>query len=88
MIGQQLLIEAIALVIRGGGTVIGKGRKSALLTMVERNTLYMVIALFTWKKADLLVEAEIKSMRHLKDRVKTITLDNGLEFARHEMIAK
>jgi hypothetical protein len=42
--------------------------------MVERNTLYMVIAWFTWKQADLLVEAGIKSMRHLKDRVKTITV--------------
>ncbi len=71
-----------------GDTVIGKGRKSALLTMVERKTLYTVIALLTGKQADLLAEAAVKSMQHLKDRVKTITLDNGLEFARHEMIAE
>ena len=36
----------------------------------------------------MLAEEAIKSMQHLKDRVKTITLDNGLEFARHEMIAE
>ena len=71
-----------------GDTVMGKGRKSALLTMVERKTLYTVIARLTGKRADLLAVAAIASMRHLKDKVKTITLDNGLEFAGHEKIAK
>ena len=71
-----------------GDTVIGKGRKSALLTMVERKTLYTVIIRLTGKRADLLAQAAIEGMKHLKDQVKTITLDNGLEFAGHEMIAK
>lgn len=71
-----------------GDTVIGKGRKSALLTMVERKTLYTVIVRLTGKRADLLAEAAIEGMKHLKNRVKTITLDNGLEFARHEAIAE
>tara|TARA_R110002167_G_scaffold360539_1_gene578245 strand:- start:76 stop:1044 length:969 start_codon:yes stop_codon:yes gene_type:complete len=71
-----------------GDTVIGKGRKSALLTMVERKTLYTVIALLTGKQADLLANAAVESMAHLKDKVKTITLDNGLEFAKHEVIAE
>ena len=71
-----------------GDTVMGLRRQSALLTMVERKTLYTVIARLTGKRADLLAQATIDSMRHLKDRIKTITLDNGLEFARHEEIAK
>lgn len=71
-----------------GDTVMGKGRKSALLTMVERKTLYTVIALLTGKRADLLAKVAIDSMGQLKDRIKTITLDNGLEFAAHEEIAK
>ncbi len=71
-----------------GDTVMGLRRQSALLTMVERKTLYTVIARLTGKRADLLAEAAIDSMRHLKDKIKTITLDNGLEFAGHEEIAK
>ncbi len=47
-----------------------------------------VIALLTGKQADLLADAAVGSMMHLKDKVKTITLDNGLEFAKHEVIAE
>tara|TARA_B100000700_G_scaffold262501_1_gene299080 strand:+ start:298 stop:1266 length:969 start_codon:yes stop_codon:yes gene_type:complete len=71
-----------------GDTVMGKGRKGALLTMVERKTLYTIIVRLTGKRADLLADAAIKAMAPLKDRVKTITLDNGLEFAEHERIAE
>lgn len=70
-----------------GDTVMGKGRKSALLTFVERKTLYTVIARLTGKNAQELALTAISSMRPLKDKVKTITLDNGLEFSEHEMIA-
>ena len=71
-----------------GDTVIGKGRKGALLTMVERKTLYTVIVRLSGKRADLLAKAAIEGMYHMKDKVKTITFDNGLEFAKHETIAK
>lgn len=56
--------------------------------MVERKTLYTVIARLTGKRADLLAEVAIDSMDHLKNNIKTITFDNGLEFAEHEVIAK
>ncbi len=71
-----------------GDTVMGLGRKSALLTMVERKTLYTVIARLTGKRADLLAEVTIDIMSYLKDKLKTITYDNGLEFVEHEQIAK
>ena len=67
---------------------MGKGRKSALLTMVERKTLYTVIVRLTGKHADLLAEAAVSHMEEIKAKVKTITFDNGLEFAAHEVIAK
>lgn len=70
-----------------GDTVIGKGRQGALLTMVERKTLYTVIARLPGKNAMSLADAAIESMAQYRDRVKTITLDNGLEFAEHEAIA-
>ena len=71
-----------------GDTVIGKARRSALLTMVERKTLYTVIARLTGKRADLLAKAAVKAMKPMKDRFQTLTLDNGLEFSQHEQIAK
>lgn len=71
-----------------GDTVMGKGRKSALLTMVERKTLYTVIVRLTGKRADLLAEAAVTHMAEMKSKVKTITFDNGLEFADHVMIAE
>ena len=70
-----------------GDTIMGKGRNSALLTLVERKTLYTVIAKLTGKRADLLAKAAIASMINLKSMVKTITFDNGLEFSAHEEIA-
>ena len=70
-----------------GDTIMGKGRRSALLTLVERKTLYTVIARLTGKRADLLAEAAVACMKALSAKVKTITFDNGLEFAEHETIA-
>ncbi|WP_444944881.1 IS30 family transposase [Microbulbifer sp. ZKSA006] len=67
-----------------GDTIMGKGRQSALLTLVERKTLYTVIVRLTGKRADLQAEAAIANMAILKSKVKTITFDNGLEFAEHE----
>lgn len=71
-----------------GDTFIGKGRKSALLTMAERKTLYTVMVRLTNKRADLLAEAAIRELEPLKDKVKTITLDNGLEFSAYETVTE
>ena len=71
-----------------GDTVIGKGRKSALLTLVERKTLYTIIVKLNGKRADLLAQAMIAKISPIKARFKTLTLDNGLEFAEHEQIAQ
>ncbi|MCU7879576.1 MAG: hypothetical protein KZQ60_02640 [Candidatus Thiodiazotropha sp. (ex Lucinoma aequizonata)] len=61
-----------------GDTVMGKGLKSALLTMVERKTLYTVIMRFTGKQSGLLAEAAVAGLKALKSNILTITLDNGL----------
>ncbi|WP_298941383.1 IS30 family transposase [uncultured Psychromonas sp.] len=69
-----------------GDTVIGKGRKNAFVTMVERKTLFTVVKRIESKHADITADALIASMMHLKASVHTITLDNGKEFAQHERI--
>lgn len=70
-----------------GDTIIGKGRRGALLTMVDRKTLYTVIAKLPGKQADILADVAVESMAQYRSKVKTITLDNGLEFAAHEVMA-
>ncbi|WP_340619058.1 IS30 family transposase [Xenorhabdus entomophaga] len=71
-----------------GDTIIGKEHKSALLTLVERKTLFTVIIKLENKTAEAVVKAITRNLSLLKQKVKTITFDNGLEFAEHEMISK
>lgn len=70
-----------------GDTIIGKGRKSALFTLVERKTLYTIIIKLNGKNAEELADKVTSELKELSHRIKTITLDNGLEFAEHERIA-
>lgn len=71
-------------------TVIGKDRKGALLTMNDRATGVSWIRKLSSKDSDELALATIKALMPLKKRglLHTITSDNGLEFAKHEKIAK
>ena len=69
-----------------GDTIIGKAHSGALVTLVERKTQYSVILKTEGKRADKLAEAVILGLHPLKNKVHTITVDNGLEFAKHEQI--
>ncbi|MGB0948461.1 MAG: IS30 family transposase [Pseudoalteromonas marina] len=71
-----------------GDTILGKGRKNAFITLVERKTLYTVCCRIESKHAEITADALIKSIEHLKERVHTITFDNGKEFAAHERISE
>lgn len=69
-------------------TIIGTGKKGAITTIVERSTSLVRISIPTTKKA-IDIEAEtIRIMTPLKDKIHTITSDNGLEFANHKNISK
>lgn len=70
-----------------GDTMIGKYHKGALLTLVERKTLYTIIVPLQGKSADKLKEAVIAVLGPIKERVHTLTYDNGKEFAEHEKMA-
>jgi IS30 family transposase len=67
-------------------TVIGKNHLGAIVTVVERKTLFTVAALVDCKQADVVTAATIQLLTPLKDRVHTITADNGKEFAYHEKL--
>lgn len=69
-------------------TVIGKGHAGALLTLVERRTRYVLMVKLGSKQAGPLATAAIKALRGSGLPIKTITFDNGLEFACHESIGR
>ena len=71
-----------------GDTIIGKGRKSALLTLVERKSLYTVMVKLSSRNALELADKLTAAMKTLKRKITTITFDNGKEFAEHKTISK
>lgn len=69
-------------------TIIGKRHKGALVTAVERKTKFTCIKHVADKKADTVTQALIDILSPYKNRVLTITVDNGKEFACHQKIAQ
>jgi IS30 family transposase len=69
-------------------TVIGKGHSGALVTIVERVSLFTVSQRVNSKHADEVAAATIALLTPFKRLVHTITSDNGKEFAYHERIAE
>ncbi|MDX8381500.1 MAG: IS30 family transposase, partial [Ghiorsea sp.] len=71
-----------------GDTIIGKGHKGAIVSIVERKSKYTLLEKVAGKKAGLVADAEIRLLTPFKDKVHTITKDNGLEFCDHARVAK
>ena len=70
-----------------GDTVIGRRHRGALVTLVERKSLYTVIRAVLYKTAEAVRNAVTEGLMPHKDRVHTITYDNGREFTDHEGMA-
>ena len=69
-------------------TIIGANHKGAIVTINERRTGLVKLIKLKGKNADALTEKTIKALMPFKDIIKTITADNGKEFAYHEKISK
>ena len=67
-------------------TVIGASHKGAVVTMVERKSGYAVMAKVSNKTCDLVGSAIVDKLKPMAARVKTLTFDNGKEFAGHAHI--
>ena len=67
-------------------TVIGANHKGAVVTMVERKSGYGVIAKVTNKTSELVSSAFVDKLKPMAVMVKTLTFDNGKEFAGHAYI--
>lgn len=70
-----------------GDTVIGKRHQGALVTLVERKSLYTVMQAVVHKTAGAVRNAVTEVLTPFADLVHTITYDNGREFADHEGMA-
>ena len=69
--------------------IIGKGQKSAMLTLCERSKNYLLMAkLPHGKNPEKVADTAIRLLFPYRKHVLTITTDNGSEFACHKKIAK
>lgn len=72
-----------------GDTVVGKARSAYVLTNVDRASRYTVARKLSQATAPAVTGALHDAMRRLPpDRRRTVTFDNGKEFAGHERIAR
>jgi IS30 family transposase len=69
-------------------TIIGKGHKQAIVSLVERKSRLTLIHKVERKTAGNVTKAIIHLLKPIAHRVHTMTSDNGKEFAGHETIAK
>lgn len=68
--------------------VIGKNHKGALLTINDRVTGMLFMDKIDSKEASVIEEKTIELLQDWKPLIKTITSDNGKEFANHKSIAE
>jgi IS30 family transposase len=72
-----------------GDTIVGKGRKSALVTLVERKSGYARVGRADNLKAETTRRVTERRMSDLPASLKrSVTFDNGKEFAEHEQLAR
>ncbi len=71
-----------------GDLVIGKNHRGAILSHVDRKSKYTKLAKLPDKRAKNVTRACRKLLKRMKKYIKTITYDNGKEFAQHREIAK
>lgn len=70
-------------------TIVGKRGKGVIVTLVDRKSCYLTMAkLDTGKQAEPLARTVVRLLKETGLPVRTITTDNGSEFARHETIAR
>ena len=70
-------------------TIVGKDGKGAIVTLVDKySSLLLIRKLETGKRAAPLAQAVIEIVKNARLKVRSITTDNGTEFAEHEVISR
>lgn len=68
-------------------TIIGAGRKGAIITIVDRKSMYLKMSVPSSKKADKTAKKMIQLIKPYKNKIHTITTDNGFEFSDHKKVS-
>jgi IS30 family transposase len=72
-----------------GDTIVGKGRHSALVTLVERKSGYARIGRVDSMKSDMTIRMAKRRMEDLPPGLRrSMTFDNGKEFAEHQKLTR
>jgi len=69
-------------------TIIGSGKRGAIVTLVERKSRFTLLKQVTRRTAAAVEEAILDLLRPFQASTHTITFDNGKEFANHQTIAR
>lgn len=72
-----------------GDTIVGKGRRSALVTFVERKSGYARIGRVDSMRSDMTMRVAKRRMKDLPPLLRrSVTFDNGKEFAEHQQLTR
>jgi len=69
-------------------TIIGKGHKGAIVSMVDRASKLTKLAICKSKEAAPVTDALTRCLKPMAHFVLTLTADNGKEFAKHAKVSK
>ena len=69
-------------------TIIGRNHKGAILSINDRWSSLVWIRKLTGKNAKELAIKAVETLKDIRNKIYTITADNGKEFALHEIISK
>ena len=69
-------------------TIVGANQKGAITTIVDRASMFVKISIPTSKKASDIERETLKLLTPFKDKIHTITSDNGFEFSNHKNISQ
>lgn len=69
-------------------TIVGKDNSGRILTIIDRRTMFMFAFLLKSGHAKITADAIIRILKKRKIPWKTLTVDNGKEFAEHIRITK
>jgi IS30 family transposase len=69
-------------------TIIGKGKQGAIVTIVDRKSMYLKLSIPVRKKANIVANEIVRLLGRFRKHVHTITTDNGLEFAQHKRVSE
>jgi len=68
--------------------MIGKAQRCPLVTLTERKSRFELVGQVADRSAEGVSQAIITLLKPFKNKVRSITSDNGKEFAYHEKIAR